>query len=277
MAQDEEEYMTLPKKFEDGKGAFKRPEQQFRNWISRDAQAEFPAEKDRYHLYVSYACPWAHRTLIARKLKGLEDFITFTSLHWDMRSKGWRFATADEAAPNENVTPDPLHPGSTHMRDVYFAVKPDYDGRFTVPVLYDKRENRIVSNESSEIIRMLYYEFDHLLPEEFAELNLFPSGLQNEIEETNEWTYSGINDGVYKTGFSMTQESYDRNVKTLFESLDRAEKHLASSKGPYYFGDKPTEADIRLYVTIIRFDVVYVQHFMCNIRDIRSGYPALHK
>ncbi|KAF2159175.1 hypothetical protein M409DRAFT_30314 [Zasmidium cellare ATCC 36951] len=277
MTINEEEYMTLPKKFGDGKGAFKRPEQQFRNWISRDRQAEFPAEKDRYHLYVSYACPWAHRTLITRKLKGLEDIITFTVVHWDLRSRGWRFATPEEAEPEKNVTPDPLHPGFTHLRDVYFESKPDYDGRFTVPVLYDKKKKRIVSNESREIIRMLYYEFDHLLPREFAMVDLLPSELQDEIEDTSEWTYFGINDGVYKTGFSTTQESYDNNVKILFKSLDRAEQHLATSPGPYYFGENPTEADIRLYVTLIRFDIVYVQHFKCNIRDIRSGYPALHR
>ena len=176
--------------------------------------------------------------------------------------------------------PDPLHPEYTHLRDLYFSVNPSYDGRFTVPTLWDKKTNTIVSNESSEIIRMFYTEFDSLLPQKYRDLVLFPKDLQSEIEATNDWTYNDINNGVYKSGFATTQEAYEKAVHQLFTSLDRAEAHLKSqseqSKGPYYFGEHITEADVRLYTTIIRFDVVYVQHFKCNIHDIRSGYPYLH-
>lgn len=220
-----------------------------------------------------------------RKLKGLEDIIPFTSVHWHMADDGWRFSTPDEQLPGENVTPDPLHPDFTHLRDLYFAADPSYIGRFTVPTLWDKQSSTIVSNESSEIIRMLYTEFDALLPEGSAarELDLFPAALREEIEAVNDWTYNEINNGVYKAGFATTAEAYEKNVTTLFAALDRAESHLQKnlatpSHGPFYFpGATPSEADIRLFTTIVRFDAVYVQHFKCNIRDVRSGYPALHR
>ncbi|KAL9080775.1 MAG: hypothetical protein Q9157_000562 [Trypethelium eluteriae] len=198
-----------------------------------------------------------------------------------MLDKGWRFATKDEKLPGDNVTPDPLHPDYTHLRQIYFGVKPDYNGRFTVPTLYDKKQNKIVSNESSEIIRMFYTAFDDLLPESYKSVDLFPTDLRKDIEETNEWTYHDINNGVYKSGFATSEEAYTNACLTLFKSLDRAEAHLASSqssqRGPYYYGAHLTEADVRLYTTIVRFDPVYVQHFKCNIRDIRSGYPHLHR
>lgn len=193
------------------------------------------------------------------------------------KSVGWRFARPDEKLPGENVTPDPLHPDYTLLRQIYFGVNPDYTGRFTVPMLYDKKNKTIVSNESSEIIRMFYAEFDDLLPEKYRNVDLFPKDLQKEIEETNEWTYNDINNGVYKSGFATTQEAYERAVTQLFKSLDRVEAHLRSSPGLYYYAPSITEGDVRLYTTIIRFDPVYVQHFKCNIRDIRSGYPAIHK
>lgn len=180
--------------------------------------------------------------------------------------------------PGENVTPDPLHPSFAHLRDIYFSVDKEYKGRFTVPTLYDTKTNTIVSNESSEIIRMFYHEFDSFLSEKYASVELFPSNLQRAIEETNDWTYNDINNGVYKSGFATTESAYTDAVTTLFKSLDRAEAHLASPDHvPFYYGNHPTEADIRLYTTIIRFDPVYVQHFKCNIRDIRSGYPNLHR
>ncbi|OGM41622.1 glutathione S-transferase omega-like 2 [Aspergillus bombycis] len=259
----------------DKSGEFKRQASAFRNWISREPGAEFPPEKDRYHLYVSYACPWAHRTLITRKLKGLEDFISFTSVHWHLGEKGWRFATADEKLPGENTTPDPLHSDVTHLRDIYFANDPDYTGRFTVPVLYDKKTQRI----SAEIIRMLYYEFDDLLPSNSSQklLDLYPTNLRSQIDTSNEWIYNDVNNGVYKSGFATTQEAYEKNVTTLFSSLDKIEEHLQNNASPYFFGSAPTEADVRLFTTIVRFDPVYVQHFKCNIRDIRSGYPAIHR
>ena len=194
-----------------------------------------------------------------------------------MLEKGWRFATKEEKLPGDNVTPDPLHPDYTHLRNIYFGVEPGYNGRFTVPTLYDKKQNKIVSNESSEIIRMFYSVFDDLLPEKYKSVNLFPEDLRKDIEETNEWTYNDINNGVYKSGFATSEEAYQQACKTLFKSLDRAEAHLASSLGPFYYGAQITEADVRLYTTIIRFDPVYVQHFKCNLKDIRSGYPHLHK
>jgi len=258
-------------------GEFKRQQSTFRDFISYKPGAEFPAEKGRYHLYISYACPWAHRTLIVRKLKGLEDIITFSSVHWEMLEKGWRFPRKDENVPGENVTPDPLHEGFTHLRQIYFEQNPDYEGRFTVPTLYDKKAKRIVNNESAEIIRMLYTAFDDLIADEYKKVDLLPKDLESKIDEVNEWTYNDINNGVYKSGFASTQEAYEKAVTQLFKSLDRVEEHLSSSPGPYYWGDKITETDVRLYTTIIRFDPVYVQHFKCNIRDIRSGYPALHK
>ncbi|KAG6032573.1 hypothetical protein E4U41_007206 [Claviceps citrina] len=270
---------------DDRSGEFKRQVSSFRDWISREEGARYPPERGRYHLYVSYACPWAHRTLIARKLKGLEDIISFSVVHWHLGQGGWRFVTKDEDEPGEGVVPDPVggHAGFTHLRDVYFESEKDYGGRFTVPVLYDKKTRRIVSNESSEILRMLGTEFDDLVQAKHRAIQLYPEPLRSQIDETNSWTYDLINNGVYKAGFATTSEAYERNVRALFGALDRAEKHLAAQaqaeadNGPYYFGRHLTEADIRLYVTLVRFDPVYVQHFKCNIRDIRSGYPALHR
>lgn len=258
-------------------GSFQRPASQFRNWISNEPNAEFPAEKDRYHLYVSYACPWAHRTLITRKLKGLEDIIPFTAVHWLLGDRGWPFATSETQDPALNVVPAPYHPKATHIRDVYYAEQPDYTGRPTVPVLYDKIQSRIVSNESSEIIRMLYHSFDHLLPPKYAQVELLPQNLTASINESNDWIYNTINNGVYKAGVAQSQSAYEAAVHALFASLDRVEDQLSKSPGPFFHGDKITESDIRLYPTIVRFDPVYVQHFKCNIRDIRSGYPAIHK
>ncbi|CAG9980461.1 unnamed protein product [Clonostachys byssicola] len=264
----------------DKSGEFKRQVSSFRDWISREAGAQYPPEKGRYHLYVSYACPWACRTLIARKLKGLEDIISFSVVHWHLGQGGWRFVTKDEKEPGENVIPDPIegHEDFTHLKQVYFESEPEYAARFTVPVLYDKKTKRIVSNESSEILRMLASEFDDLIEEKYRAVSLYPKELQKDIEEAHSWIYDGINNGVYKSGFATTYEAYERNVVALFAALDRAEEHLSQQRdGPYWFGKTLTEVDVRLYVTIVRFDPVYVQHFKCNIRDIRSGYPALHR
>jgi glutathionyl-hydroquinone reductase len=198
-----------------------------------------------------------------------------------MQELGWRFALPDEGLPGDNVGPDTVN-GFTHLRQLYFAVDPEYKGRFTVPMLYDKKTKQIVSNESSEIIRMFYHEFDDLLPEKYKHVELFPEPLQKDIEDTNEWTYNDVNNGVYKCGFATTQEAYEKAIVPLFKSLDRIENHLrnkftSSPSSVFYFGDTVTEADIRLYTTIVRFDPVYVQHFKTNIRDIRSGYPAIHR
>ncbi|KAJ5558893.1 Glutathione S-transferase/chloride channel C-terminal [Penicillium sp. DV-2018c] len=263
---------------DDKSGEFKRQQSVFRNWVSREAGAQFPPEKGRYHLYVSYACPWAHRTLITRKLKGLEDIISFSSVHWHLGGEGWRFPTPDEKLPGENTIPDPLHPDFTHLKQIYFSNDPDYTGRFTVPVLFDKKTKLIVSNELRN--------HPHALPRirrprrrTIQESRPLPPTLQSEIEASNDWIYNDVNNGVYKSGFATTQEAYEKAVTTLFSSLDKIEAHLAKQQSngkPYFYGDQITEADIRLYTTIIRFDPVYVQHFKCNIRDIRSGYPAIH-
>ncbi|KAJ4352284.1 S-glutathionyl-(chloro)hydroquinone reductase [Didymosphaeria variabile] len=262
----------------DKSGEFKRQTSVFRNWIENKPEAEFPPEKGRYHLYVSYACPWAHRTMIVRKLKGLEDFVGITSVHWHMGEKGWRFAEKGEKVAGDLTTPDPIHKDFTHIRDIYFEQDPNYNGRFTVPTLYDKKASKIVSNESSEIIRMFYTAFDDHLEEKYKSVDLFPTKLQKDIEEMNDWVYNDINNGVYKSGFATTEEAYSKAVTTLFTSLDRVEKSLSTSSTPYLLSSPTiTEADVRLYTTIVRFDPVYVQHFKCNIRDIRSGYPHLHK
>ncbi|CAL3971419.1 unnamed protein product [Diplocarpon coronariae] len=274
----------------DKSGEFKRSNSQFRNWIKKGG--EFPPESGRYHLYVSYACPWAHRTLIVRRLKGLQDVVPFTSVHWHMKDLGWHFVSSssegdgdggsdeDGTAPGENVRPDPVpgHEKYRHIRDLYFEVDPEYKGRFTVPTLYDVKQGKIVSNESSEIIRMFYTEFDDLIAPEYKDINLFPPTLQRQIEETNEWTYNDINNGVYKSGFATTQPAYEKAVTTLFAALDKVEAHLSTvTDGPFYYGSTITEADIRLYTTIIRFDVVYVQHFKTNLRTIRADFPYLHR
>lgn len=211
---------------------------------------------------------------------------------------GWRFAEANEKVPGAHTEPDPLNNAHTHMRDIYFEQDANYEGRFTVPTLYDKTTKQIVNNESSEIIRMLYYAFDDLLPKDSPQrtLDLFPKQLRKQIEETNDWTYHDINNGVYKSGFATwvaplshgqflvctadlnlcsTQEAYEKNVTTLFKSLDRAEEHLRTTDGPYYYGEHITEADVRLFTTIIRFDVVYVQHF--KVRPPLCRYTKNHQ
>ncbi|GKT89479.1 glutathione S-transferase [Colletotrichum tofieldiae] len=194
----------------------------------------FPPEKDRYHLYVSYACPWAHRALITRKLKGLESIITFSSVHWDLDSNGWRFVRRDENVPGEFTLPDPIpgHEDFTHLRQIYFESDPEYEGRFTVPILYDKKTKTI---------------FDDLLPTKHREVHLYPESLRTQIDEANVWIYDDINNGVYKSGFATTQEAHERNVLSLFKALDKAEAHLAAQQdGPYYSGEHLTEIDIRL-------------------------------
>jgi len=249
-------------------GSFKRAPSSFRNFIQVGGQ--FPPEKDRYHLYVSYACPWANRTLILRKLKGLEDIIPFTVVSPRMGPDGWPFASVDEF-PGAGV--DPLYQ-SQHVKDLYLRADPNFNGRFTVPVLWDKKQQTIVNNESSEIIRIFNSEFNGLLPEDKAKLDFYPEDLRKEIDEVNEWVYDKINNGVYKSGFATAFPAYRAAVLPLFEALDRVEGILKGKT--YLIGDRLTEADIRLFVTIIRFDPVYVSHFKCNIRTIRGGYPNIH-
>jgi putative glutathione S-transferase len=216
-------------------------------------------------LYVSYACPWAHRTLITRHLKGLTDLIDVTVVHWHLGDKGWRFSE-----------PEPLY-GKQYLSELYLKANPDYSARFTVPILWDKKTETIVNNESSEIIRFLNTEFNDLIEPKYKEVDIYQEKYRKQIDEINEWVYDGINNGVYKTGFATTQEAYDEAVYKLFECLDRVEKLLKESGGDYLLGKDFTEADLRLYPTIVRFDPVYVQHFKCNIDMIRTGYPLIHK
>ncbi|KAH7015862.1 glutathione S-transferase [Ilyonectria destructans] len=255
-------------------GNFTRPQSAFRDVVSRDPNSKFMAGKGRYALYLSPGCPWAHRTLIVRLLKGLEDVIDVYQVHLTLGPDGWFFSGEGDSLPE-----DPLH-GFKKLKDLYLHADPNYVGRYTVPVLWDKKTDALVNNESSEIIRMLYTEFDAFIPEQLREENrpgggLYPPHLREQIDSINEWVYNTINNGVYKVGFAMSQESYDKEINPLFDSLDRVEALLAHGK-PYILGDFVTEADIRLYTTIARFDVAYYPVFMCNQKSIRHDYPRLY-
>lgn len=254
---------------EANEGRFERDISRFRNWVTADGSAGpsgsdgFRAEPNRYHLYVSLACPWAHRTLIYRKLKGLEDLISLSVVNPYMHENGWTFAEG------EGVIPDPIH-NAKYMYEVYTAAKSDYSGRVTVPVLWDKKNNTIVSNESSEIIRMFNSAFDEVGGNK--EVNFLPEQKLAEIDELNDFIYPNINNGVYKSGFATTQEAYDEAVVDLFKALDTIEARLENNR--YLTGNTITEADWRLFTTLVRFDPVYVGHFKCNIRRI-VDYPNL--
>jgi putative glutathione S-transferase len=243
-------------------GRFKRDISRFRNWVTADGRAGptgasgFAAEPDRYHLYVSFACPWAHRTLIFRKLKGLDDMISLSVVHWYMAENGWTFAEGD------GVVADPIH-DADYMYQVYQAADASYTGRVTVPVLWDKEKNTIVSNESADIIRMLNSAFDAIGA---TEGDYYPEALREEIDEINARVYDTVNNGVYKAGFATTQEAYEEAVEPLFESLDWLDDRLSTQR--YLLGDRITEADWRLFTTLLRFDPVYVGHFKCNRRRI---------
>ncbi len=249
-------------------GRFKRQEQAFRDWITPDGQPGptgdrgFTAEADRYHLYVSLACPWAHRALIVRALKNLEDLLPISVVHWHMADRGWTFEDGAGVIADPVLDADYLH-------ELYQKADSNFTGRVTVPVLWDKKTNTIVNNESSEIIRILNSAFDGLgaAPGDF-----YPEALRSRIDEINERVYHTVNNGVYKSGFATTQEAYEEAVGPLFESLDWLEGILGESR--YLTGDQFTEADIRLFTTLVRFDPVYVGHFKTNIRRI-VDYPNL--
>jgi len=243
-------------------GRFKRDISRFRNWVTADGRAGptgasgFEARPDRYHLYVSYACPWAHRTLIFRKLKGLEDMIPVSVVHWYMAENGWTFADGD------GVISDPIH-GADYMYQVYQAADASYTGRVTVPVLWDKEKQSIVSNESADIIRMFNSAFDEIGAKEG---DYYPEPLHEEIDEINARVYSTVNNGVYKAGFATSQDAYEEAVEPLFDSLEWLDGRLSTQR--YLLGDAITEADWRLFTTLLRFDPVYVGHFKCNRRRI---------
>jgi glutathionyl-hydroquinone reductase len=221
-------------------------------------------------LYIHYGCPWAHRANLVRSLKGLEHVIQMVVMSADLGPDGWSFSEKE-----------PLY-GFKLLKEFYLKADPTYEGRYTVPMLWDKKKETIVNNESSEVIRMFYTEFDDFLPEGLREVNLpgggfYPAPLRTQIDEMNEWVYSTINNGVYKTGFARSQEAYDANIHLLFKSLDRVEEHLGQpGHQPYLFGDHITDADIRLYTTIARFDVAYYLIFKCNLKMIRHDYPRIH-
>jgi glutathionyl-hydroquinone reductase len=254
----------------DAGGRFVRPSSPFRNWITPDGAAGasgaggFAAEAGRYHLYVSLACPWAHRTLIFRKLKGLEGLIGLSVVHWLMRENGWTF----DDGPG--IIPDPVR-HARFLHQLYTAAQADYSGRVTVPVLWDLETGRIVNNESSEIIRMFNSAFDGVgaAPGDF-----YPAELRVEIDALNERIYGTVNNGVYRAGFARSQAAYDDAVRALFATLDWLDERLAMHH--WLCGDRLTEADWRLFTTLIRFDAVYVGHFKCNIRRI-ADYPNLSR
>ncbi|XP_003728137.1 uncharacterized protein LOC576373 [Strongylocentrotus purpuratus] len=247
------------------KGEFKGATTAFRDWITADGK--FQPEKDRYHLYVSLACPWASRTLIARKLKGLEDAVGITVVDWLMADKGWFFSDDKPKTTLDSVN------NCKNMREIYELASPGYTGRVSVPVLWDKKIKTIVNNESAEIMRMLNREFNAFsATKDQQELDLCPADLLKEIDEVNSWIFDNINIGVYKCGFATTQEAYDDAAPKLFAALDRAEEVLSKSR--YLCGNRLTEADIRLFTTLIRFDTVYAHHFKCNKKRI-VDYPNL--
>ncbi len=250
-------------------GAFKRDTSRFRNWVTADGapgttgEGGFKAESGRYHLYVSYACPWAHRTLIFRALKGLEAHIGVSAVHPDMLDNGWEFRTDFPGA-----TGDKLH-GAEFMHQVYTRADPEVSGRVTVPVLWDRERETIVSNESAEIIRMFNSAFDGITGNQD---DFWPEELRDEIERINDRIYDTVNNGVYKSGFATSQKAYEEAVGPLFDSLDWLEDHLARNR--YLLGARLTEADWRLVTTLFRFDPVYHGHFKCNRRRI-VDYPNL--
>jgi len=245
-------------------GHFKRTESQFRNWVTRDGspgesgKGGFKAEPNRYHLYVSLACPWAHRTLIFRKLKKLEDLIPVSIVDYHMGENGWGFRK------REGGTDDPLY-NFKYLYELYLKADAKYTGRVTVPVLWDKQQETIVSNESAEIIRMFNSAFDELTG---STIDLYPMALRKEIDEVNDKIYNDINNGVYKAGFATAHFAYDSAVIPLFETLDELDRRLENRR--YLVGNQMTEADWRLFPTLFRFDPVYHGHFKCNVRRIED-------
>ncbi len=246
----------------DEKGRFKRNPTTFRNWIKADGSSQFKPESGRYHLYISFACPWAHRTLIMRKLKGLEEAITLSIVDPIMADEGWEFSDYPGSIPDRINS-------AKYLREIYAKADQKYTGRVTVPILWDKKNNTIVNNESREIIRMFDTELEAIASNK---ISFYPEDLQEKIEKTIDEIYTPINNGVYRSGFATSQEAYEEAVKQLFEALDYWEEILGKQK--YLCGDRVTEADWCMFTTLIRFDPVYYVHFKCNIRHIWD-YPNL--
>ena len=254
-------------------GRFERHDALFRNWITHDGVpgptgvGGFKAEAGRYHLFISMACPWAHRTLIFRKLKGLEDMISVSNSNSYMGPDSWTYEPdAGRIFSGDGDDDEYIE----YLYELYRLVEPDYSDRATVPVLWDKERQTIVSNESSEIIRMFNTEFDGIGGE--SSRDFYPQHMREEIDALNEWIYPNVNNGVYRSGFATTQEAYEEAVIPLFDTLDKLEARLSDKR--FLLGDKLTEADIRLFPTLVRFDSVYVSHFKCAIKRI-VDYPNL--
>ena len=243
---------------------FVREDPLFRNWIGEGT--EFEVEPDRYHLYISLACPWAHRALIFRKIKGLEDIINVSIVKAEMLDNGW--CVDDDLSRKLNYDISPLK-GIEYLRDVYLAAKRDYTGRVTVPILWDKKTDCIVNNESSDIIRMLNSSFEKYSS---SRLDFYPVQYRDEIDKLNSIIYNEVNNGVYRAGFATSQQVYQKACFKIFECLDLLEKRLATQR--YVVGNSVTEADWRLFTTLIRFDVVYYSHFKTNLKRIED-YPNL--
>ncbi|OXA60510.1 glutathione S-transferase omega-like 2 [Folsomia candida] len=241
-------------------GEFIRKDSLFRNFVKK-GDGEFPPEKNRYHLYISLACPWAHRTLIVRKLKGLEDVVGLSVVHYLMLENGWEFTDGP------GCIPDTVN-NFKFIRELYFQSDPSYSGRFTVPVLYDTKTKKIVNNESSEIVRMFNSEFNEF--SKSPELDLYPEALRSQIDSWNDVIYHGINNGVYKAGFALTQEAYEPNAKLVYETMLKVEDLVAKGPGPFLFGEALTETDIRLFTSLIRHDPVYYFHFKCNLTAVKD-------
>jgi putative glutathione S-transferase len=243
-------------------GAFKRQSDAFLHWVTEDGRSGYPAAKGRYHLYVSWACPWAHRTIIVRKLKKLEDVIGMTVVDPIRDDKGWAF----REGPGHS--PDPIN-GFHFLSEAYRATDQAYRGRVTVPVLWDTATKRIVSNSDDDIMRMFNSAFNRFTG---SRLDLYPEALRKDIDELNSFIYENVNDGVYRAGFATSQRVYEKAVRRLFDALDQLEARLKT--GRYLFGAQFVETDWRLFVTLVRFDAVYHGHFKCNLRRI-ADYPNL--
>lgn len=244
------------------KGTFERQEDAFRNWVSRDGRTAFPVEPDRYHLYVSWACPWAHRLIIVRRLMGLEDAIGMTAVDPIRDERGWAFRDG------EGFSRDPIN-GFQFLGEAYLATDPGFKGRYTVPVLWDKKTHRIVSNSDDDLMRIFETEFRDLAKHP---VDLYPEAHRAEIDAMNADIYERVNNGVYRAGFATSQAAYDAAVTALFEALDELDQRLATRR--YLIAAHPVETDWRLFVTLVRFDAVYVGHFKCNLRRI-VDYPHL--
>ncbi len=243
-------------------GEFRRQADSFRNWVTADGGSGYPAAAGRYHLYVSWACPWAHRTIIVRKLKQLEPVIGMTVVDPIRDERGWAFREGS------GHSPDPIN-GFSFLSEAYKATDPHYIGRFTVPVLWDSVTKRIVTNSDDDLMRIFNGEFNRFTE---SPIDLYPDGLRQEIDELNHFIYENVNDGVYRAGFATSQQAYERAARRLFTALDQLDARLATSR--YLFGEEFMETDWRLFVTLIRFDAVYHGHFKCNVRRI-VDYPNL--